>query len=166
MAWVSYVVLLYPLLPAGQSSLKGCIRIGVFVVPVLLILHRDTVSPWKTLGFCGNCRKRIAVGLFTGMLWISITTSLDLFVLGKKITLPLATFPAIGNLVLTIAAEEVAFRSYLPQAFSKWGTTTAISLSSLAFVSFHVPGWYLLQMMPSASAGFWHLLPPLFLALY
>ncbi|OOG52611.1 hypothetical protein B0E47_15060 [Rhodanobacter sp. B05] len=143
----------------GMQSLLAILTLAVAAIPILLLTRRRWPRLWPVgrppgFGFAAPATSRylllaVVVGVLATMLggwltdWLAHgqTVTQNIEQLGKSTSLgwriPLALMAvSLGPLV-----EELLFRGVLLSALlQRWGSATAILLSSLLFALMHLPG--------------------------
>lgn len=157
-AWTAWVYWLYPhLRNLGEATLlyalvNVSVRLLVWVLPVWIYLrYIDDERPAEYLKLTANWRRGVGVGLavtllnFVGSALRSGAPHLDVHALTWNNVL--STSILIGFI------EEVPYRGFMLQKLQErmpfW---SANLLSSLLFLSIHLPGWILLRMFDPAVA--------------
>ena len=150
--WAGYVLLVYRHVQAlGEASFAYaatniCVRLMIWVAPVFLMLKVvDRTAPLRALGLVDNWKRGVLVGL--GLSTLLLVLPLLRFgwphSIGRNITWNsvLSTSLGIGFF------EEIPFRGFILQKFqTRMNFWLANALTSLVFVSLHLPGWFRLHL--------------------
>jgi membrane protease YdiL (CAAX protease family) len=157
-SWTIYVLWAYPHVQAlGEETFSYAfaslaIRLVLWVLPVLLMVRiDDAAEPLRTLGLFENASRGLLIGL--GLAAIMLAIALLRFGWPRDIGTHV-TWNGILSTSLGIGFfEEIPFRGYvLQKLWTRMNFWLANILTSLIFVSVHLPGWFSLQrFMPSLA---------------
>ncbi|HKQ99453.1 MAG TPA: CPBP family intramembrane glutamic endopeptidase [Pyrinomonadaceae bacterium] len=155
-AWVGWVYLIYPRMKAlGEDTLlyalaNIAVRLLIWVLPVFLYLrYVDGARPIECLKLKRHWKRGILIGLFLSVINFLIT--LARFGAPHP-SLQSVTWNSILSTSLLIGfVEEIPYRGFILQKFQEQLSFWPANLiSSLLFVSIHLPGWILLHLLSPA----------------
>jgi membrane protease YdiL (CAAX protease family) len=150
--WAAYVLLVYRHVQAlGDDSFvyaaaNVAIRLTVWVLPVLLMLKVvDRTEPLRALGLTDDWKRGVLVGFGLSALLLAIALlrfgwphDIGRYVTWNSI---LSASFGIGFF------EEIPFRGFILQNLqTRMNFWIANGLTSLVFVSMHLPGWFMLHL--------------------
>jgi len=144
---------------SGLQSLLAILTLAVAAIPILLLTRRRWPRLWSVahppgFGFAAPAAARffwlaVVVGVIAPMLggwlteWLAHgqTVTQNIEQLGKSASLGWRIPLALMAVSLGPLAEELLFRGVLLSALlQRWGSATAILLSSVLFALMHLPG--------------------------
>jgi membrane protease YdiL (CAAX protease family) len=159
LAWIAWPYRIYPrLIALGQGTLAYAllnlgIRILVWIVPVFLYLrHVDGVEPLAYL----KLTRRVRRGLVVAVLLTAFNFIGSILRFGPPHpTLQRVTWNSIlGTSMLVGVIEEIPYRGFMLQKFAErvdfW---LANLITSLLFLSVHLPGWIALNTLRADMAA-------------
>jgi CAAX protease family protein len=153
LTWVAWPFVVYPRLTAfGEATLTYALlnislRLLVWVAPVALYLsHVDHVDPVEYLRLSTHRRRGVAVALAVTAL--NVAGSVVRFGV-PHLTLHSPTWNTVlGTSFMIGFIEEIPYRGFMLRKFTeRIGSWPANLMTSLLFVSIHVPGWVALHML-------------------
>jgi len=160
LAWIAWPYVVYPRLMAafGQTTLAYAvvqlsIRTLVWVVPVWCYLrYVDRVEPLRYLKLTDHIRRGFVVALV--LTAVNLVGSIARFGLPHP-TLERVTWNSIlGTSFLIGFIEEIPYRGFMLQKFTeRFGFWTANLITSLLFLTIHLPGWIALHMLRADLAA-------------
>jgi len=153
-----YVFGIYPWMKSlGDRTLLYALvnlslRLLVWVLPVFLYLrHIDHQDPIEYLKLKQNWRRGVVIGLALSLL--NFLGSLARFGAPHPSVQSLTWNSVIGTSFLIGFIEEIPYRGFILQKFEeRYGFWVAFLLSSLLFLSVHIPGWISLHLLKAESA--------------
>jgi membrane protease YdiL (CAAX protease family) len=151
--WVGYVSWIYPwMVSLGNTTFLYALvnisfRLLVWVLPVFLYLrYIDHLDPIEYLKLKQNWKRGIIIGII-----LSILNFLgNMFRFGiPHLTIESFTWNSVlGTSLLIGFIEEIPYRGFILQKFDEqYGFWAANLLSSLLFLSIHLPGWISLNLL-------------------
>ena len=151
--WIAWPVFVYPrLLAVGDrtlayAALNISLRLLVWVVPVLAYLqHVDGVEPLNYL----KLRSHVARGLGAALVLTAINLLGSLVRFGvPHVSLDRVTWNSVlGTSFLVGFIEEIPYRGFILQKLAeRMNFWVANLITSLLFLSIHVPGWLALHLL-------------------
>jgi membrane protease YdiL (CAAX protease family) len=153
-----YVFGIYPWMKSlGDRTLLYALvnlslRLLVWVLPVFLYLrHIDHQDPIEYLKLKQNWRRGVVIGLALSLL--NFLGSMARFGAPHPSVQSLTWNSVIGTSFLIGLIEEIPYRGFILQKFEeRYGFWVAFLLSSLLFLSIHIPGWMSLHLLKAESA--------------
>ena len=153
-----YVFGIYPQMKSlGDRTLLYALvnislRLLVWVLPVFLYLrHIDHQDPIEYLKLKQNWRRGVVIGLALSLL--NFLGSMARFGAPHPSVQSLTWNSVIGTSFLIGLIEEIPYRGFILQKFEeRYGFWVAFLLSSLLFLSIHIPGWLSLHLLKAESA--------------
>jgi len=153
LAWVAWPFVVYPQLTAiGEATLTYALlnislRLLVWVAPVVFYLSQvDHVDPVEYLRLSAHRRRGIAVALIVTAL--NLVGSVVRFGVPHPTPQSLTWNSVLGTSFMVGFIEEIPYRGFMLRKFTeRIGTWPAILITSLLFVSIHVPGWVALHLL-------------------
>ena len=153
-----YVFWIYPRMQSlGKTTLVYAfvnilLRLLVWVLPVFLYLrHIDHVDPIEYLRLKQNWKRGVFIGL--GLSLINFFGTMMRFGIPHPTLQSFTWNSVIGTSFLIGFIEEVPYRGFILQKTSeRTGFWIANLLSSLLFLSMHLPGWISLHLFKVGSA--------------
>src|SRR5215510_1301700 len=153
-----YVFGIYPWMKSlGDRTLPYALvnlslRLLVWVLPVFLYLrHIDHQDPIGYLKLKQNWRRGVVIGLALSLL--NFLGSMARFGAPHPSVQSLTWNSVIGTSFLIGLIEEIPYRGFILQKFEeRYGFWVAFLLSSLLFLSIHIPGWLSLHLLKAESA--------------
>jgi len=153
-----YVFGIYPWMKSlGDRTLLYALvnlslRLLVWVLPVLLYLrHIDHQDPIEYLKLKQNWRRGVVIGLALSL--INFLGSMARFGAPHPSVQSLTWNSVIVTSFLIGLIEEIPYRGFILQKFEeRYGFWVAFLLSSLLFLSIHIPGWLSLHLLKAESA--------------
>ena len=159
-AWVWWVYQIYPwMLTLGEATLvyalvNVSLRLLIWVLPVLLYLRWvDGVDPIAYLKLKNQWQRGVQIGLLlTG---INFLLSVLRFGWPHPTLHSLTWNSLLSTFVLIGFVEEIPYRGFILQKFQeRFGFGVAMLLSTLLFVTIHLPGWMTLDLLRIESVLF------------
>jgi membrane protease YdiL (CAAX protease family) len=128
------------------------LRLLVWVLPVFVYLrHIDHQDPIEYLKLKQNWRRGVVIGLALSLL--NFLGSMARFGAPHPSVQSLTWNSVIGTSFLIGFIEEIPYRGFILQKFEeRYGFWVAFLLSSLLFLSIHIPGWLSLHLLKAESA--------------
>jgi uncharacterized protein len=153
-----YVFGIYPWMKSlGDRTLLYALvnlslRLLVWVLPVFLYLrHIDHQDPIEYLKLKQNWRRGVVIGLALSLL--NFLGSMARFGAPHPSVQSLTWNSVIGTSFIIGFIEEIPYRGFILQKFEeRYGFWVAFLLSSLLFLSIHIPGWLSLHLLKAESA--------------
>jgi membrane protease YdiL (CAAX protease family) len=158
--WAGYVYWIYPwMISLGSKTLLYAIvnisfRLLVWVFPVFLYLrYIDGVDPIEYLKLKQNWKRGILIGIILSI--INFLSSMLRFGV-PHLSIESFTWNSIlGTSLLIGFIEEIPYRGFILQKLDEqYGFWVANLLSSLLFLSIHLPGWISLHLFSIESVIF------------
>ncbi|HYW73205.1 MAG TPA: type II CAAX endopeptidase family protein [Pyrinomonadaceae bacterium] len=154
----AFVFGIYPWMKSlGERSLlyaliNVSLRLLVWVLPVFLYLkYIDGVNPIDYLKLSQNWKRGLIVGLALSLL--NLLGSMIRFGWPQLTPHTLTWNSVISTSILIGFIEEIPYRGFMLQKFTEyWGFWIAALLSSLLFLSMHLPGWISLHLFRFGNA--------------
>jgi membrane protease YdiL (CAAX protease family) len=148
-----FVFWIYPWMKSlGETTLRYAlvnvsIRLLVWVLPVFLYLrYIDRLDPIDYLKLKENWTRGLTIGIVLSL--INFFGSMIRFGAPHPITQSLTWNSVISTSFLIGFIEEVPYRGFILQKLNeRWGFWIATLLSSLLFLSIHLPGWISLHLL-------------------
>ena len=156
--WMSvYVFAIYPWMRSlGERTLRYAlinisIRLAVWVLPVFLyLIYVDGVNPFEYLKLKHNCKRGVIIGVVLSVINLLGTTIR--FGLPHPTVQSLTWNSVIGTSILIGFIEEIPYRGFMLQKFAeRYGFWAATAISSILFLSIHLPGWISLHLLKAGS---------------
>src|SRR5215510_10408942 len=155
-----YVFWLYPWMRSlGDRTLSYALvnialRFLVWVLPVFLYLrYLDHLDPIEYLRLRKNWKRGLFIGIVLSVL--NFFGAMMRFGAPHPQTQSLTWNSVIGTSFLIGFFEEIPYRGFILQKFEGWyGFWIATLLSSLLFLSIHLPGWISLHLLKVESVIF------------
>lgn len=152
-----FVFWIYPWMKSlGEATLLYAlvnisIRFLVWVLPVFLYLrYVDHIVPVEYLKLKQNWKRGFVIGIALSL--INLFGSMLRFGTPHPDPQSLTWNSVISTSLLIGFFEEVPYRGFILQKFNeRFGFWTATLLSSLLFLSIHLPGWISLHMLKAES---------------
>jgi membrane protease YdiL (CAAX protease family) len=158
--WIGWAYGIYPWLTTlGETTLQYALvnlslRLLIWVVPVVVYLHRiDHVDPLTYLKLKHHWQRGLLMGL--------AVTALNLLLSLVRFGVPQPTLQSVtwnsllGTSFLIGVVEEIPYRGFMLQKFQErlpfWAANL---LTSLLFVSIHLPGWLALHLLRVETVTF------------
>ncbi|CAN5606923.1 hypothetical protein BH10CHL1_BH10CHL1_03440 [soil metagenome] len=158
--WIGWVYGIYPWLTTlGEATFQYALvnmglRLLIWVVPVFVYLHKiDRIDPITYLKLRHNWQR----GLLVGLAFTAINGLLSLARFGMPHpTLQSLTWNSLLSTSFMIGViEEIPYRGFMLQKFQErvpfW---VANLITSLLFVSIHMPGWIALHLLRVETVTF------------
>lgn len=153
LTWVAWPFVVYPRLSAiGDTTLTYALlnislRLLLWVVPVVLYLaHVDRVDPVEYLRLSTHRGRGVAVALVVTVL--NLAGSLARFGVPHPTPQSLTWNSVLGTSFMVGFIEEIPYRGFMLRKFTeRIGRWPATLITSMLFVSIHVPGWVALHLM-------------------
>ena len=153
LTWVAWPFIVYPRLTAiGDATLTYALlnislRLLLWVVPVVLYLsHVDHVDPIEYLRLSTHRGRGVAVALIVTVL--NVAGSVARFGVPHPTTQSLTWNSVLGTSLMVGFIEEIPYRGFMLRKFTeRIGRWPAMLITSVLFVSIHVPGWVALHVM-------------------
>ena len=150
--WSLYVAFIYPLI-ATNNLLSEFFRVVIFLLPLYLMYRQFAKPNFQTLGINRNLLSGLLIGIVFSVLYLALVLPLTLTFRNQALNIEtLSKVPIWAALSIAVVVEEVVFRGYFLVFFERYGKWTAIIASTVLFVLIHYPGWWLLDLQPSAYA--------------
>lgn len=152
-----FVFWIYPWMKSlGETTLRYAlvnvsIRLLVWVLPVFLYLrYVDRLDPIDYLKLKENWTRGLTIGIVFAL--INFFGSMIRFGTPHPITQSLTWNSVISTSFLIGFIEEVPYRGFILQKLNeRYGFWIATLLSSLLFLSIHLPGWISLHLIKAES---------------
>ena len=152
-----FVFCIYPRMQSlGKTTLLYALvniplRLLVWVLPVFLYLrHIDHVDPIEYLKLKQNWKRGVIIGIVLSL--INFFGSMMRFGIPHPTLQSFTWNSVIGTSFLIGFIEEVPYRGFILQKFEeRCGFWIANLLSSLLFLSMHLPGWISLHLLKVAG---------------
>ena len=151
--WMGYVFWIYPWMKSlGDTTLRYALvnvtfRLLVWVLPIFLYLRIiDQLDPIEYLKLKQNWKQGIIIGVMLSI--INFFGSMVRFGIPHP-SIQSLTWNSVLNTSLLIGfIEEIPYRGFILQKFEeRYGFWIANLLSSLLFLSIHLPGWISLHLL-------------------
>src|SRR5436190_13876275 len=152
-----YVFAIYPWMRSlGERTLRYAlinisIRLAVWVLPVFLyLIYVDGVNPFEYLKLKHNCKRGVIIGVVLSVINLLGTTIR--FGLPHPTAQSLTWNSVIGTSILIGFIQEIPYRGLMLQKFAeRYGFWVATAISSILFLSIHLPGWISLHLLKAGS---------------
>jgi uncharacterized protein len=153
-----YVFWIYPWMVShlGDRTLtyalvNWVLRFLVWTLPVFLYLrYIDQVDPIEYLKLRRHWRRGVVIGLVLSV--INFLGTMMRFGVPHPSMQAITWNSIIGTSILIGFFEEIPYRGFMLQKFEdRWGFWVANLLSSLLFLSIHLPGWISLHLLKTES---------------
>ncbi len=158
--WIGWAYGIYPWLTTlGETTLQYALvnislRLLIWVVPVVAYLHWiDHVEPVTYLKLKHNWHRGLLIGMaFTG---VNALLSLARFGVPHPTLHSVSWNSLFGTSFMVGVIEEIPYRGFMLQKFQErcpfW---VANLITSLLFVSIHMPGWIALHLLRVETVTF------------
>ena len=152
-----YVFAIYPWMRSlGERSLRYAlinisIRLVVWVLPVFLyLIYLDEVNPFEYLKLQRNWKRGVIIGVVLSVINLIGTTIR--FGVPHLNAQSLTWNSVIGTSIVIGFVEEIPYRGFMLQKFAeRYGFWAATAISSILFLSIHLPGWISLHLLKLGS---------------
>jgi len=152
-----FVFWIYPWMKSlGETTLRYALvnislRLLVWVLPVFSYLrYIDRLDPIEYLKLKENWTRGLIIGVVLSL--INFFGSMIRFGIPHPITQSLTWNSVIGTSFLIGFIEEIPYRGFILQRLNeRYGFWIATLLSSLLFLSIHLPGWISLHLLKAES---------------
>jgi len=128
------------------------IRLAVWVLPVFLYLrYIDGTNPIEYLKLRQNWKRGVVAGVVLSLL--NLLGSMIRFGWPHLTAQTLTWNSILGTSILIGFIEEIPYRGFMLQKLTEyWGFWAAAIISSILFLSIHLPGWISLHMLRAGPA--------------
>lgn len=155
-----YVFAIYPWMRSlGEKTFSYAvvnisIRLVVWVLPVLLYLtYVDGVNPFDYLKLKDHWKRGVIIGVLLSVINLIGTTIR--FGIPHPTAQSLTWNSVIGTSILIGLIEEIPYRGFMLQKFTeRYRFWPAAAISSILFLSIHLPGWISLHLLSAGSVVF------------
>jgi membrane protease YdiL (CAAX protease family) len=152
-----YVFVIYPWMKSlGERSLRYAlinisIRMAVWVLPVFFyLIYVDGVKPFQYLKLTRNWKRGVIIGVVLTV--INLLGSMIRFGIPHPTAQSLTWNSVVGTSILIGFIEEIPYRGFMLQKFTeRYGFWVAAAISSILFLSIHLPGWISLHLLKAGS---------------
>ena len=152
-----YVFVIYPWMKSlGERTLRYAIinisiRLAVWVLPVFLyLIYVDGVNPFEYLKLKRHWKRGVIIGVLLSVINLLGTTIR--FGLPHPTAQSLTWNSVIGTSILIGFIEEIPYRGFMLQKFTEhYGFWAATAISSILFLSIHLPGWISLHLLRAGN---------------
>jgi len=152
-----FVFAIYPWMRSlGERTLlyalvNVSIRLAVWVLPVLLyLIYVDGINPVEYLKLKQNWKRGVIVGIVLSA--INLFGSMIRFGVPHPSVQSVTWNSVLSTSILIGFIEEIPYRGFMLQKFSeRYGFWIATLISSILFLSIHLPGWISLHLLKVSS---------------
>src|SRR5262245_29032867 len=156
--WIAWPFVLYPkLLTVGNATFEYALlnltfRFVYWIAPVLLYLrYVDGVDPFEYLKLRQSAKRGVLVALV--LTAVNVAGTFARFG-SPHLSMERVTWNSVlGTSFLVGFIEEIPYRGFMLQKFSeRMSFSSATLITSLLFVSIHLPGWIALHTVNAGAA--------------
>ena len=152
-----FVFAIYPWMRSlGERTLlyalvNVSIRLAVWVLPVFLyLIYVDGINPVEYLKLKQNWKRGVIVGIVLSA--INLFGSMIRFGVPHPSVQSVTWNSVLSTSILIGFIEEIPYRGFMLQKFSeRYGFWIATLISSILFLSIHLPGWISLHLLKVSS---------------
>jgi len=152
-----FVFAIYPWMRSlGERTLlyalvNVSIRLAVWVLPVFLyLIYVDGINPVEYLKLKQNWKRGVILGI--GLSAINLFGSMIRFGVPHPSVQSVTWNSVLSTSILIGFIEEIPYRGFMLQKFSeRYGFWIATLISSILFLSIHLPGWISLHLLKVSS---------------
>lgn len=152
-----FVFAIYPWLASlGDRTFRYAlinisIRLAVWVLPVFLyLIYVDGVNPFEYLKLRRNWKRGVIIGGVLSV--INLLGTMIRFGMPHPVAQSLTWNSVIGTSILIGFIEEIPYRGFMLQKLTeRYGFWVATAISSILFLSIHLPGWISLHLLRLGS---------------